>query len=157
MYVAIEKSVYVYQTCGGCLIAVLEAGHIASIEALAISEQRRHPALSLPLLLSSDTSGLVVCWPALVSPDDSVVISNSNAGESGTSHHKPLWYVVQASRGLPHCAFLANGRMVACAGTNGIKVGLLIHSFVQPGLCSKRKLILTPAIIILVEGIDGAF
>ncbi|KAM7542046.1 hypothetical protein Aperf_G00000000931 [Anoplocephala perfoliata] len=122
MYVAIEKCIYVYQIRGGCLIAVLEASHIASIEALTISKQSQHSALSLPLLLSSDTSGLVVCWPALVSPDDNVIIGNADAGDSGTSHHKPLWYAIQSSRGLPHCAFVADGRMVACAGTNGIKL-----------------------------------
>ncbi|VUZ52092.1 unnamed protein product [Hymenolepis diminuta] len=122
MYVAIEKSVYVYQTCGGCLIAVLEASHMAPIGALTISRARCHAALPLPFLLSSDTSGLVACWPALLSLDDNVNIGNTNFGESSTSHHKPLWYVVEASRGLAACAFVADGRMVACAGTDGLKL-----------------------------------
>nr|CDS32214.1 WD40 YVTN repeat containing domain [Hymenolepis microstoma] len=133
MYVAIEKSVYVYQTCGGCLIAILEASHMAPIGALTVSQARLHSALPLPLLLSSDTSGLVACWPALLSPDDNFNIGNTDSSESSKSHHNPLWYVVQASRGLTACAFVADGRMVACAGTDGLKLfasetGKLLHS-----------------------------
>ncbi|VDN95884.1 unnamed protein product [Rodentolepis nana] len=143
MYVAIEKSVYVYQTCSGCLIAILEGSHMAPIDALIVSQARLHSALPLPLLLSSDTSGLLACWPALLSPDDNFNIGKTGSSESSKSYHKPLWYVVQASRGLTACAFVADGRMVACAGTDGLKLfasetGKLFYSTLlesQPLLC----------------------
>lgn len=108
----------------GCLIAVLEASHMAPIGALVVSQ--RYPGLPLPLLLSADTSGLVACWPALVSIGDTFAIgcrdstTTTNESESDAKH-KPLWYVVQASRSLPAFSFTADGRMIACAGTDGVK------------------------------------
>ncbi len=98
---------------------------MAPIGTLVVS-QPRHAALnSLPLLLSADTSGVLACWPALVVNGDVASGSKDVGNESGmTSSHKPLWYVVQASRSLPHCEFVAEGRLVACAGTEGIKASL---------------------------------
>lgn len=123
MYIAVEKSIYVYQNCSGCLIAVYEASHMASIGALVVSTSR-HSALPLPLILSLDVSGLIACWPARPSPDDTVNIGNTSSEDmgTGTSHHKPLWYIVQASRGLPACAFVADGQIIAVAGSDGLKV-----------------------------------
>ncbi|KAL5107874.1 hypothetical protein TcWFU_006451 [Taenia crassiceps] len=125
MYLAIEKSIYVYQVGSGCLLAVLEASHMAPVGALVVSQ--RYPGLPSPLLLSADTSGLVACWPALVSIIDTFAIGSrdstttANEVESDTKH-KPLWYVVQASRGLPAFSFIADGLMIACAGTDGVKL-----------------------------------
>ncbi|KAL5967202.1 WD repeat-containing protein 18 [Taenia solium] len=123
MYLAIEKSIYVYQVRSGCLIAVLEASHMAPIGALVVSQ--RHSGLSLPLLLSADTSGLVACWPALVSTSDTTIGSRDSTtttnGSESDAKHKPLWYVVQASQGLPAFSFTVDGQMIACAGTDGVK------------------------------------
>lgn len=104
--------------CSGCLLVVLEASHMAPIGTIVASQGQM--GQHIPLLLSADTSGVVACWPALSFGGDSVNIDNGS--DTQVSTHKPLWYVVQASRSLPQCAFVADGRMVACAGTEGIKV-----------------------------------
>uniref|UniRef100_A0A5K3FEU2 WD_REPEATS_REGION domain-containing protein n=1 Tax=Mesocestoides corti TaxID=53468 RepID=A0A5K3FEU2_MESCO len=146
MYLAIEKSIYVYQVCSGCLITVLEASHMAPIGCLLMSQ--RQAALCLPLLVSADTSGLVACWPALVAADAAVTIGDDDctdaaaAEKSSCGSHKPLWYVVQASRSLPSCAFVADGRMVACAGTDGLKLfGAETGRFVYSALGQSRPLL----------------
>uniref|UniRef100_A0A0R3WZH8 WD_REPEATS_REGION domain-containing protein n=1 Tax=Hydatigena taeniaeformis TaxID=6205 RepID=A0A0R3WZH8_HYDTA len=138
MFLAIEKSIYVYQVCSGCLIAVLEASHMAPIGSLVVSQ--RQAGLPLPLLLSADTSGLVACWLALVSSGESFAIGSrdstniSNEPESDNKH-KPLC-VLEESRPIRCLCVLPQDDRFIFAGTdNGVLHSIWLRDPKKPSAC----------------------
>ncbi|BHF69158.1 WD repeat-containing protein 18 [Sparganum proliferum] len=122
IFLAIEKNIYAYQTCSGCMLSVMEASHLAPIGQLVVSAPSpTHPAL----LLSADTAGTLACWVLDSLSDGFTDLGQVQPlahweGNENSSRHRPLWFVVQASRTLPNSAFFGDG-MVVTASTDGLK------------------------------------
>ncbi|KAA3674966.1 pre-rRNA-processing protein IPI3 [Paragonimus westermani] len=129
VFIAFEREVYVYQTSSGCLVGVLEGSHSAKIGELKLSTD--HPTNPL-MLATADLSGFLACWSLTGLMDELSLLSSHTVSKpyvsttDGTESsqpeptHTPVWYIIQASQGLPRLTFAENVLLVC--GTEGLKI-----------------------------------
>ncbi|KAF8565590.1 WD repeat-containing protein 18 [Paragonimus westermani] len=115
VFIAFEREVYVYQTSSGCLVGVLED----------------YPTNPL-MLATADLSGFLACWSLTGLMDELSLLSShtvlkphvSTTDDTESSqpkpNHTPVWYIIQASQGLPRLTFAENVLLVC--GTEGLKI-----------------------------------
>ncbi|TGZ70940.1 hypothetical protein CRM22_002905 [Opisthorchis felineus] len=126
MFTALERDVYVYQTSSGCLVAVLDGCHSAKIGQIKLSSSCFSTP---PLLVTADVSGFLATWSLdrlMDNPSLMTTIETFPSGVNGLNFttpdtkNTPLWYLIQASQGLPCIEFMQQNLLVA--GSEGLKM-----------------------------------